>query len=193
MLSRHERCHFQGQHPGEEVQEIIHRHWFNIFLHLFVVIALGVLLVGSFLILPLVFPDLKDEIALRFSYFLQNTLFIFLWIYGFLIWIDYYFDVWVITNERIVNIEQKGLFAREVSELKFSNVQDVTSTVEGLLPTVLNYGDVYVQTAGEKERFVFRMVPDPYAVKDKIMRLSQKATDDNLHRMAGAIRQATSA
>lgn len=193
MLSRYERCHFQGQHPGEEVQEIIHRHWFNIFLHLFVVIALGVLLVGSFLILPLVFPDLKDEIALRFSYFLQNTLFIFLWIYGFLIWIDYYFDVWVITNERIVNIEQKGLFAREVSELKFSNVQDVTSTVEGLLPTVLNYGDVYVQTAGEKERFVFRMVPDPYAVKDKIMRLSQKATDDNLHRMAGAIRQATSA
>ena len=71
----------------------------------------------------------------------------FLWLYGFLLWIDYWLDVWIVTDERVINIEQKGLFSRSVSELHFYNVQDVTTSVRGVIPTLLNYGDVEVQTA----------------------------------------------
>src|SRR3989344_3187016 len=117
---------------------------------------------------------------------------IFIWLFSFLLWIDYYFDVWIITNERIVNIDQKGLFARHMSELNFGSVQDVTTVVTGILPTVLNYGDVVVQTAGEKERFVFRMIPDPYIIKDSIMKLSKNALDDDLRKVAGTLRAHTS-
>lgn len=183
----HLPCHFQGQHDSEQVLRVIHRHWFNILSHLLLIIVFSTLLIGSFLALPLLFPEALDAADWRFFVFLENTFFIFTWLFGFLVWIDYYFDVWIITNERIVNIEQKGLFVRHVSELAFSRVQDVTSEVEGLIPTVLNYGDVYVQTAGETERFLFRQVPDPYRIKDLIMKLSRESAGDSLRELASEL------
>ena len=97
--------------------------------------------------------------------FIDNIVITHLWFYGFLMWIDYWLDVWIVTDQRVVNIEQKGLFSRHVSELHFHTVQDITSKVQGVIPTLLNYGDVEVQTAAEKTRFLFRHVPDPYAIK----------------------------
>jgi hypothetical protein len=83
-------------------------------------------------------------------------------------------DVWIVTDQRIINIEQKGLFSRVVSELELENIQDITSDVRGVIATFLNYGDLFVQTAAEKERFIFRNIPDPYKVKDMIMNLQEK-------------------
>lgn len=174
------RYHFQGQHGNEEVLRVIHRHWFNLLSHLAVVIIFSFVLIGSVLILPTLFPEALDLTNWRFFIFVENTLFIFLWLFAFLIWIDYYFDVWIITNERVVNIEQRGLFSRDVSELNYSRVQDVTADVDGLIPTILNYGDVFIQTAGEKERFVFRKVGDPYAIKDMIMKFARNSVHDDL-------------
>lgn len=185
------KYHFKGQHDGEVIEQIIHRHWFNILVHFLIVIILAFLLLVSFVALPVFFPTFFDEAGVRFFLFIENTSLLFIWIYGFLVWIDYYFDVWIITNERIVNIEQKGLFVRHVSELDFSRVQDVTCTVEGLIPTVLNFGNVHVQTAGEKVRFAFRNVPDPYAIKDAVMRLSQQSLDNDLRLAVGAIQRHT--
>jgi len=182
---------FQGQRKSEEVLLVIHRHWFNLLAHLFIVVVLSVLLIGSLLSMPLVFSKLLSPEYTRVFLFLENTLFLFIWIYGFLVWIDYYFDVWIVTNERIVNIEQKGLFVRQTSELNFPRVQDVTSTVEGFIPTILNFGDVYVQTAGEKERFTFRQVPDPLHIKDVVMRLTKSALESDIRQAATSLQHKT--
>src|SRR3989344_7267387 len=186
------RYHFQGQHENEQILQVIHCHWFNITLHLGIMLLLSFFLLGSISFIPLLFPETASLQSASFFAFIQSTLLLFMWLYGFLTWIDYYFDVWIITNERIVNIEQRGLFARHISELNFGSVQDVTTVVTGILPTVLNYGDVVVQTAGEKERFVFRMIPDPYIIKDSIMKLSKNALDDDLRKVAGTLRAHTS-
>ena len=172
-------CRFPDQHKNEEVLHIIHRHWFNILSHFFIILIFSFLLLASLLAFPILFPEMLNAVNARFFLFVENTFFIFVWLFGFLTWIDYYFDVWIITNERIVNIEQKGLFVRHISELNFLNVQDVTATVEGLLPTVLNYGDVSVQTAGAENRFLFRQVSDPYQIKDLVMKLAQNANQNS--------------
>ena len=101
-----------------------------------------------------------------------------IWLYGFMIWIDYYFDIWVITSERIINIEQKGMFSRKASELRFQKIQDITTEVTGFLPTVFNYGDVRIQTAGTTEEFVFRTISDPYNIKNIVMKM-QKTNEEN--------------
>ncbi|MBP6975746.1 MAG: PH domain-containing protein, partial [Candidatus Moranbacteria bacterium] len=137
-----------------------------------------IFLVVIFSIRPKAAPITTDVLPPLLLLFLLNTFLLFIWLYVFLIWVDYYFDVWIITNERIVNIEQKGLFNREVSELQFSRIQDVTSVVDGFIPTILNFGDVYVQTAAEEERFVFRQIPDPYTIKDMVMQLSRSGTPE---------------
>ena len=178
MISPFSRYHFQGQHENEDVLRIIHRHWFNIILQYIGIGCATIFLVVIFSILPKAAPITTDALPPLLLLFLLNTFLLFIWLYVFLIWVDYYFDVWIITNERIVNIEQKGLFNREVSELQFSRIQDVTSVVDGFIPTILNFGDVYVQTAAEEERFVFRQIPDPYTIKDMVMQLSRSGTPE---------------
>ncbi|MDD5043849.1 MAG: PH domain-containing protein [Patescibacteria group bacterium] len=97
------------------------------------------------------------------------------WLFLFAAFIDYYLDIWIVTNERIINIEQKGLFARTVSEVKLYNIQDVTSEVKGILSTMFDFGNVYVQTAAEKERFIFRNIAAPARIAQSIIELSEKA------------------
>lgn len=165
---------FKEQHEDEAVIQVIHRHWFNILIQFFVVIVAAILIFGSWLFILFLYPQVLEKIGPQTISFIETTALLFVWFYAFLIWIDYYFDVWIITNERIVNIAQKGLFLRQASDLEFSKIQDVTTEVIGLIPTILNYGDVFVQTAGEIERFKFCQVPDPYALKSLIMEQYRK-------------------
>lgn len=100
--------------------------------------------------------------------------YMFVWTYFLIVWTDYYLDIWIVTNQRIMDIEQKGLFSREVSEFSISRVQDVTVDIVGILPTLFHYGDVHVQTAGEAKQFIFRDIKNPNKVKDTILNLQYK-------------------
>ncbi len=168
------RSRFNEITEKEEVIRIIHRHWFNVFQQFLIIIVVAVLLFGGLFIFPRLFPAFQEPELYPLLIFLETTFALLIWVYAFLIWVDYFFDVWIITSGRVVNIEQKGLFMRDVSELKYSKIQDVTAEVGGFFPTVLNYGDVHVQTAGEEARFLFRQVPDPYGIKNIIMELQKK-------------------
>ncbi len=185
------RYHFQGQRESEEILRVIHRHWFDILTHFIIIVLFLGLLFGSLALLPLMYPNWLGAEVGRFALFIQNSIMLLLWLYAFLVWIDYFFDVWIITSERVINIEQKGLFVRSVSELKFSRIQDVTSEVHGMIPTILNFGDVKVQTASEEDLFLFRRVPDPYHVKDVIMERLRTERDEEIDRVVQASRKGT--
>lgn len=92
-----------------------------------------------------------------------------MWLLFFTMFLDYELDVWVVTNDRLVSIEQHGLFARTVSELDLWRVQDATSDVRGVIPTFFSYGDVHVQTAGATERFILEQVKSPHEVRKLIL------------------------
>lgn len=173
-MSIYHKFHFKGQRDDETIILVVRRHWFNILQQLFSVFLMIAFLFGSFVYLPILFPILSDSSAQALFMFLENSFALITWMIFFLIWIDYYFDVWIITTHRVVNIDQKGLFVRTVSELEFNKIQDVTTEVKGVIGTFLNFGNVFIQTAGEKERFIFRQVSNPYAIKDLIMNLEEK-------------------
>lgn len=82
----------------------------------------------------------------------------------------YFLNVWVLTNHRIVDIKQRRYFSREVSSLFLSRVQDVTTNVEGVLPSLLGIGDIKVQTAAEDIEFVMHGIPRPEVMRDVILR-----------------------
>jgi len=168
------KFHFAGQKSGEEIIMVVHRHWFNILEQMLLVFFMLFFMFSGAIYLPILFTALQSSPLNYFFFFLENVFAMFIWIFFFLIWIDYYFDVWIITNLRIVNIEQKGLFNRSVSEMDFGRIQDVTAEVIGIIPTFFNYGDVFIQTAAETERFLFRQVPDPYHIKDVLMQLQKQ-------------------
>ena len=89
--------------------------------------------------------------------------------------VDYRLDTWIITNERIIDMQQLGLFDRVISELNINKVQDVTAEVHGQIQTFLDYGNVYIQTAGVQERFIFYSVPHPEEVARLIIQVNDMA------------------
>lgn len=168
------KVYFTEMKENEVIQLVVHRHWFDLFKDLIIVALLLLALIGSFFLLPLLAQFSGVDVR-PLMLFVETLAAIFTWLYVFLLWIDYYLDVWIVTNERIVNVEQKGLFVRNVSELKISKIQDITTEVMGFIPTVLNFGDVHIQTAGEESRFLFRNVPDPYRIKGLVTSLQKQS------------------
>lgn len=94
---------------------------------------------------------------------------------------DYWLDVWIVTTERIINTEQHGLFNRVVSEVYLSQIQDITSETKGYLATFLTYGDVFIQTAAERERFQFKNIDNPDDVKIAISGLAKTCKGTHKH------------
>lgn len=76
----------------------------------------------------------------------------------------------ILTNRHLIKVAQAGLFNRKVSQLALARVQDVNGSRRGILATLLNFGQVEVQTAGEEEEFVFTMMPNPSQLADELMK-----------------------
>lgn len=63
--------------------------------------------------------------------------------YRFLGW---YFSVYIITSERLIQIRQKGFFDRSVQDISHNRIQSVQYEVKGLQSTLLKFGTISVQT-----------------------------------------------
>jgi len=88
--------------------------------------------------------------------------------------IDYYLDVVIITNRRIVDINQDRLFARSISECDIVDVEDAKAKIHGMLGTLFHFGDVLVQTAGTQENFELDHIPNPYRIARRIVDLHEQ-------------------
>jgi hypothetical protein len=91
-----------------------------------------------------------------------------IWNIIFIVWTNYYLDIFIVTNKHVIDIEQKSLFVREVAIVNLKNIQDVTSEVNGILATIIGFGDLTVQSAGESREFVIRTVTNPELIRSKI-------------------------
>ena len=109
-----------------------------------------------------------------------SAFFLFAWLFLFQAFMDYYLDIWIVTSRRILSIEQTGLFSRTVSELRLYRIQDVTATITGPLHTIFGYGDVEIQTAGEKLHFTFEDIPSPNGIAKSILELSEADRREHL-------------
>jgi len=88
--------------------------------------------------------------------------------------LNWYFNVLVLSNKKILDIDFVGLSYKNVSETTIEHVEDVTSTVSGLWGLLFNIGNINVQTAGEQREFEFYNVDDPSKVRDLIADFAAK-------------------
>jgi hypothetical protein len=179
---------FPGQHDDEQVILFLRRHWFIFLMRLLLVIASVIGLVFIYVFFNLLSSDFSQSDYFNLLLFAESLGTLFIWNLFFILWIDFYLDAWIVTNERIINISQKGFFNRDISELKLTKIQDVTSEIVGVIPTLLNYGNIYVQTAAEKERFAFYQIPNPNEVKNTIVQLQENEQHHEEVEMGQAIR-----
>lgn len=157
--------------PDEQVLLQVRKHWF-----MFARDAGGVLLVGIFL--PLIMSialgmvgEVSNTVAALFIFFIAAWL-LAIWISIAILWTNHYLDMWVITDHRIIHVEQKHLFVREAVTLSLERVQDARVLYNGFIETVLDFGTIHVQSAGADQNEIFMHgMPTPNDVKRIILDL----------------------
>ncbi|MDO8624124.1 MAG: PH domain-containing protein [bacterium] len=161
--------------PGEHIVREVRRHWFIFVMELlpFAILALLPLALPKLLTyvgpaLPVQIPSL--DLTSPLAHVFLGVWWLLMWCGAFNRFTDYYLDAWVITNLRIVDINQKGFFHRSVSSLLLNRIQDITVTAQGILVSLLDIGDINVQTAGSVERFFMRGIPHPAQLRDIILK-----------------------
>lgn len=80
---------------------------------------------------------------------------------GFLKW---YYNVYIITDERIIDVDFHSLTYRDISSAAIDKIEDTTARTTGFLSALFDYGTVNIQTAAEKREFEFGGVPHPNRV-----------------------------
>jgi hypothetical protein len=165
---------FPGQQEGELIYLVIRQHWLILAGQmLFTILFIGIY-IATTILLNKYLPVDTDQRILNLISIGKDLYLMFLALGVFIAWVIYYLNVQIVTNQRVVDITQNGLLSHTVSELELTHIEDVTTEVQGILPTMFNYGEVYVQTAAEKERFVFTNVPRPADVQKLILDLYEK-------------------
>ncbi|MEY4744451.1 MAG: hypothetical protein RL272_396 [Candidatus Parcubacteria bacterium] len=70
-------------------------------------------------------------------------------------------NAFVVTTHRVVDVDQRGFFSRTVSEATFDKIQDVSYAIKGVLGTLLRFGTIELQTAGNSTNLELQDVRDP--------------------------------
>ncbi len=96
------------------------------------------------------------------------TLFIYVY------WIDNELDFFIITNERIIGIEQLAFMNRTVRECSLDQVQEVNGFAYGLIANLLNYGAVTIRTASDTSDFTMHLAPEPLEQARIILNIIQE-------------------
>jgi hypothetical protein len=154
---------FQLQ-ASERVVEMRRRHWWFLWPHT-VVLALTAILPPLILLWFLQLLNLDDNLSTIFPIVAG------LWILGWgikaaLNWYVYQNDIWVVTNQRLIDSYKKNPFNHRVATADLVNVTDLSTYKQGILATTLNFGDVLCETAGASiGTFRISGVPDPQSLQ----------------------------
>ena len=163
------------QKSYERVEHVLRRHPITFVPILLLFVALLAVPVVVYAMITALFPIiLTDPTLYPLAVLLVSAYYLGIYLFFYAQFVDYYLDLWIVTNDRIVDIEQFGLFSRTISELDLFQIQDVTTDVHGFFATVFHYGDVSVKTASANVNIVFRNVPRPNKIREALVRLSDE-------------------
>ena len=170
---------FENQEDEEKVLMLLRRHpltnigWI-------VVSAIGFMI--PYIIEPLnllsLLPDSYQFVLVAFWYLL---------VFGYSLekFLQWYFSVNVVTDERIVDFDFHHITFKQVTDANIDKIQDVTYKVSGVAGTFFNFGDILVQTASEIPNLEFQSVANPDVVADILQDLR---IEEEVEKLEGRLR-----
>lgn len=171
------KIRFEQQEPDEFIELFLRKHWFT---------NVGWILTALFLsVLPFIIVITDVMLNLGFTTNLPasiSTGIIIVWymilmayvIENFLYW---YFNIYIVTNKHIVDVNYSSLLSRSVVEVKLADVESQKSSIKGVVRQLFNFGDVVIETAAENQRIDFIDIPKPDLVADRVQDLKSLITD----------------
>ncbi len=162
--------------PDETILTKVRKHWFILASKVFGIFIAGLMPLVLFPLIAYIgssFEGTLPEINGALATALTATWLLILWMVLFNIWTNYYLDLWILTNKRIIAIDQRGLFNRSISSFRLERLQDLNVEIIGIIATFLDFGSLKAQTAGtENWDFKVSGLPQPRELKALILKAS---------------------
>jgi len=174
FLARPKVFTFDSRQDDEEIILVLRRHWFTnlswIIIALFMFLAPLVLSYFPFFNL---FPQAFHFIMILFWYLLSFAI-------AFEKFLSWYFNVFIVTEERVVDIDFYNIIDKKMSEAKISMIQDITVKTNGVAQTLFNFGTILVQTAAEVPVITVEKVPSPNTVLQVLQQMRSEEEQEVL-------------
>lgn len=173
-----EGVRFDTQTEEEQIILLLRKHWITnlpwLFLTFFLFFAPPI--ISPILLTRQVFPWVPANFFPVFAAIWYLLTFGFALV-NFVVW---YFNVYIVTNERIIDVDFLHLLYKQVSSTRVALIQDITYKLGGVIQTLFDFGDVFIQTAGTELNFEFLAVPHPESVVRKISEIMKKSERKSL-------------
>lgn len=181
FVIRPKNLSFETQEKEEKVLLLLRRHvvtnvpW----------ILISVLMFFVPLLLPIFPSSFLTIIPERFKLVSLVVWYLLLFGYVFEQFLDWYFNVYVITDERVIDFDFYSLIYKRVSEAKIDKIEDITFEMTGVVSNIFNYGTIFIQTAGESREFEFADTPQPQRV---VKFLNELTIEEEREQLEGRVR-----
>ena len=170
---------FEHQEKNETVILFLRQHLIT----LVPMVVLGVIFVfAPMVIFPLFLKMLSTTIKMPVGYVIVGAIFWYVAVFGMLLakFLYWFFNVYIVTDERVVGVGFINLFYRVVSTAKIEEIQDLSVRSSGAFETFFNYGSVFIQTAAQVSEFEFLRVPRPEVVAKVINQMIDQEEQEKL-------------
>ncbi len=152
---------FDGQREGEEVKFVFRRHFLTAKKGFFFMVIMTVL--GA---LPMFIWH--DNVNMFWFFVGMVILGALGFLYAYILW---YFSIYIVTDQRIRQISQKGFFKKTVVDLGLDRIQSISYGVPGIIAGIFGYGTILIQTGvGD---LVISQVSRPAKIYDKLQNVTK--------------------
>lgn len=149
---------FDSQQADEQVLLLLRRHPITQLRWILIVIVMA--------FLPFLFESigLLSFFPARFHFAAGVGWYLLLLGFSLESFLTWFYNVYLVTDERVVDVDFYNLLYKNISSAKIDNIEDISSEAGGLLSSIFNFGTVRIQTAGTAPEFEFDDVPQPAKV-----------------------------
>lgn len=164
----------ERQDANTKVVAVVHRHPFGI---LVIYLQMFVGLAAAGLLIYLLMPSLVNREDNPGAYVLVGVVMLvlaaFMVVVMLIATVIYRQSKLIMTDKDITEVTQEGLFNRRIAQLNVSNIEDATADRRGVFQTLLNFGILNIETAGETDNFYFHYCPEPDKYAKVVLQLRE--------------------
>lgn len=173
--------HFRGQTQDEEVILFLRKHWIVLLKFFFYLLLLIVMLIlnTTILLITVSSSPLSSVPFLRIYFTVSGLLMLIFGIYIFTNLINYYLDIVIITNLRVVEVHKTIFFKNKVHAVDLKNIQEINADKEGFIANSLGFGNIILSSHTANFEKMLITIPTPHYYADVITKVQHGNTLQN--------------
>lgn len=136
--------YFEDQFDDEEVLYVFRKH--PVVMRKGLIVSSFAVLIGPVYTLAMTYIQPNNPPTLNFFFLSIIGSFVLAAVLFIPSWMSWHFSVFIVTNQRLIQITQQGFFSRSVVDMALRQIQMVNYEVAGLSETLLGFGTIMMQT-----------------------------------------------